>query len=68
MGIGMSKKRPSSHNPQGRSAKPQDIMAILRKGTSGEPVKRLQAKLGVETDGEFGSNTEKALKEWQTKK
>jgi len=42
-------------------------MAILRKGTSGEPVKRLQAKLGVETDGEFGSNTEKALKEWQAK-
>jgi peptidoglycan hydrolase-like protein with peptidoglycan-binding domain len=39
-------------------------MAILRQGTSGEPVKRLQAKLGVETDGEFGSNTEKALKEW----
>ena len=43
-------------------------MAILRKGISGEPVKRLQAKLGVETDGEFGSNTEKALKDWQTKK
>ena len=42
-------------------------MAILRKGTSGEPVKRLQAKLGVATDGEFGSNTEKALKEWQAK-
>lgn len=32
-------------------------MAILRKGTSGEPVKRLQ---GV-TTGEFGANTEKAL-------
>ena len=42
-------------------------MAILRKGTWGEPVKRLQAKLGVETDGEFDSNTEKALKEWQAK-
>ena len=42
-------------------------MAILRKGISGEPVKRLQAKLGVETDGEFGSNTEKALKDWQSK-
>ena len=42
-------------------------MAILRKGTSGEPVKRLQAKLGVETDGEFGSNTEKALIAWQSK-
>jgi peptidoglycan hydrolase-like protein with peptidoglycan-binding domain len=42
-------------------------MAMLKKGISGEPVKRLQAKLGVETDGEFGSNTEKALKEWQVK-
>ena len=42
-------------------------MAMLRKGFSGEPVKRLQAKLGVEADGEFGSNTEKALKEWQAK-
>ena len=42
-------------------------MAILRKGTSGEPVKRLQVKLGVETDGEFGTNTEKALITWQSK-
>ena len=42
-------------------------MAILTKGTSGEPVKRLQAKLGVETDGDFGSNTEKALTAWQSK-
>src|SRR4026208_205940 len=42
-------------------------MAILRKGASGEPVKRMPAKLGVETDGEFGSNTEKALIAWQSK-
>jgi peptidoglycan hydrolase-like protein with peptidoglycan-binding domain len=42
-------------------------MAILRKGISGEPVKRLLAKLGVATDGEFGSNTEKALIAWQSK-
>jgi peptidoglycan hydrolase-like protein with peptidoglycan-binding domain len=42
-------------------------MAILKKGLSGEPVRRLQAKLGVEADGEFGPNTEKALKDWQTK-
>ena len=33
----------------------------------GEPVRRLQAKLGIEADGEFGPNTEKALKDWQTK-
>jgi peptidoglycan hydrolase-like protein with peptidoglycan-binding domain len=42
-------------------------MAILRKGLSGEPVRRLQAKLGAEADGTFGPNTEKALKDWQTK-
>jgi peptidoglycan hydrolase-like protein with peptidoglycan-binding domain len=42
-------------------------MAILKKGLSGEPVKRLQSKLGVEADAVFGSATEKALKDWQTK-
>jgi peptidoglycan hydrolase-like protein with peptidoglycan-binding domain len=43
-------------------------MAILKKGLSGEPVRRLQAKLRVKADGTFGANTEKALKDWQTKK
>jgi peptidoglycan hydrolase-like protein with peptidoglycan-binding domain len=45
----------------------EKVMAILKKGLAGEPVRRLQAKLGVEADGEFGPNTEKALKDWQTK-
>ncbi len=43
-------------------------MAILKKGLAGEPVRRLQAKLGVEADGEFGPNTEAALKKWQQSK
>ena len=30
-------------------------------------MRRLQAKLGVEADGSFGPNTEKALKDWLTK-
>src|SRR5262249_61504116 len=42
-------------------------MAILMKGLAGEPVKRLQAKLGVEADAVFGPATEKALKDWQAK-
>ena len=42
-------------------------MAILKKGLAGEPVRRLQTKLGVEADGDFGSGTEAALKAWQTK-
>jgi peptidoglycan hydrolase-like protein with peptidoglycan-binding domain len=41
-------------------------MALLKKGLSGEPVRRLQAKLGVNADGQFGPGTEKALKDWQT--
>jgi murein L,D-transpeptidase YcbB/YkuD len=42
-------------------------MAILKKGLAGEPVKRLQAKLGVTADGQFGPGTETALKDWQKK-
>ena len=40
-------------------------MAMLQKGLSGEPVRHLQSKLGIETDGKFGSGTETALKHWQ---
>jgi murein L,D-transpeptidase YcbB/YkuD len=40
-------------------------MAILKKGLAGEPVRRLQAKLGVTADGQFGPGTETALKDWQ---
>ncbi|WP_106745985.1 peptidoglycan-binding domain-containing protein [Yoonia maritima] len=40
-------------------------MSILKRGLKGAPVKRLQAKLGVTADGDFGPGTEKALKEWQ---
>lgn len=43
-------------------------MAILLRGLRGEPVKRLQEKLGVEADGVFGPATEKALKDYQKSK
>ncbi|MBC8051368.1 MAG: peptidoglycan-binding protein [Chitinophagales bacterium] len=42
-------------------------MAILKKGMAGEPVRRLQAKLGVEADAKFGPKTVEALKAYQTK-
>lgn len=41
-------------------------MSYLRKGVSGEPVRILQAKLGVTADGDFGPGTEKALKDYQS--
>ena len=41
-------------------------MSILKRGLKGAPVKRLQKKLGVADDGDFGPGTERALKEWQS--
>jgi peptidoglycan hydrolase-like protein with peptidoglycan-binding domain len=40
-------------------------MAMLKLGMAGEPVKRLQQKLGVEADGQFGPATDAALKAYQ---
>lgn len=40
---------------------------LLRKGMKGEGVKIMQAALGVQADGIFGSGTEAKLKEWQAK-
>jgi peptidoglycan hydrolase-like protein with peptidoglycan-binding domain len=42
-------------------------MTILGRGMAGEPVRRLQEKLGVPVDGQFGPATEKAVREFQTK-
>jgi peptidoglycan hydrolase-like protein with peptidoglycan-binding domain len=42
-------------------------LVLLKRGTSGEAVKRLQAELGLEADGKFGPSTEKAVKDFQTK-
>jgi putative chitinase len=38
---------------------------ILKVGSKGEDVKKLQAKLGLGADGVFGSGTEVAVKKWQ---
>ena len=37
----------------------------LRRGSKGEEVKQMQAKLGLSADGDFGPGTEAALKKWQ---
>lgn len=38
---------------------------LLKIGSKGEDVKKLQAKLGLGADGDFGPGTEKAVKAWQ---
>ena len=40
---------------------------LLKLGSKGPEVQKLQAALGLNADGVFGAGTEKALKEWQEK-
>jgi putative chitinase len=42
------------------------IPGVLKKGSTGENVKRLQAELGLTDDGIFGPGTEAAVKKWQS--
>jgi len=40
---------------------------LLKVGSKGDDVKKLQTKLGTAADGTFGPGTEKLVKEFQTK-
>ena len=40
---------------------------LLKKGSKGDEVKKLQTKLGLTADGDFGQKTEDAVKSYQTK-
>lgn len=40
---------------------------LLKLGSKGEDVKKIQTKLGIDPDGDFGPNTEKVVKQWQVK-
>jgi peptidoglycan hydrolase-like protein with peptidoglycan-binding domain len=42
-------------------------LVLLRRGTRGTTVKKLQEKLGIDADGKFGPGTEKAVKAFQEK-
>lgn len=41
-------------------------MSILKRGLKGAPVRRLQEKLGIAADGDYGPATEQAVKDWQS--
>lgn len=39
---------------------------ILKNGSKGDDVKKLQERLGLKADGSFGPGTEAAVKKWQS--
>jgi putative chitinase len=41
------------------------VTQVLRKGSNGHDVKRMQVALRITADGDFGPGTEAALKKWQ---
>ena len=42
-------------------------LVLLKQGTRGDAVKKLQEKLGIGADGQFGPGTEKAVRDYQQK-
>jgi putative chitinase len=48
-------------------AESTETPSVLKVGSKGDMVKKMQKVLGVATDGDFGPGTEKAVKAWQTK-
>lgn len=51
-----------SHTPTTGGA---DMNSVVRRGSRGETVAAVQARLGLTADGDFGPGTEQALKNWQ---
>jgi putative chitinase len=51
-----------SHAPATGGA---DMNSVVRRGSRGETVAAVQARLGLAADGDFGPGTEQALKNWQ---
>jgi putative chitinase len=47
------------------AAAPAASGGVLRRGSKGDDVKKMQAALGLTADGDFGPGTESALKKWQ---
>ena len=51
-----------SHAPAAGGA---SMNTVIRRGSRGETVAAVQARLGLNADGDFGPGTEQALKNWQ---
>jgi putative chitinase len=55
----------SGSQVQENTQRPASSQFPIRRGSSGETVRRIQQALKIGADGNFGSNTEKAVMSWQ---
>jgi putative chitinase len=62
LGDGGGHTATESHAPAAGGA---DMNTVVRRGSRGETVAAVQARLGLTADGDFGPGTEQALKNWQ---
>ena len=53
------------HTAQVSESSGPDLSTTIRRGSRGETVAAVQAKLGLTADGDFGPGTERALMGWQ---
>lgn len=58
-------KQPSPAPLSAPVSKPIVAASVLKRGSSGDDVKKIQAKLGLPEDGQFRLSTEIAVKKWQ---
>lgn len=65
--LGGKVSAPTPVNPQITDAVTQSAATTVKRGSTGETVKKLQAALGLKADGVFGIGTEASLKSWQAK-
>lgn len=54
--------------PDTFSAMGLNQLVMLKRGTRGDTVKKMQEALGIDADGKFGPGTEKAVKAYQESK
>lgn len=60
-------KSSSQASKSAPASTPSSFPGLLKKGSKSAGVKRVQAKVGVPADGDFGGRTESAVKAWQRK-
>lgn len=61
----LGRVKPATSKAASAPANSPSYPGLLKKGSKGASVKKVQSKVGVPADGDFGAKTEAAVKAWQ---